>query len=235
MSKYNKSKLYFYMLNDKFFERDEVEWLQNQDNGYRIIVIYLKLIFKCINKNGILCRTIGDETEAYSTSDIAKLIGEPEDIVIDALEKLIKLKFIIQLEDDTYFIEDALDLTNQSVSARKKQLQRRGNNCPPYIEIDKDEEKDIELINNSIEKQLEVNLNDSSNLALNCAFRDYVERRFNRTLSIREVEDLEKLVELYSQQELKICIDEAVHRNKMSIGYLRGILENRDEWGTSEY
>ena len=90
MSKYNKSKLYFYMLDDKFFERDEVEWLQNQDNGYRIIVIYLKLIFKCINKNGILCRTIGDETEAYSTSDIAKLIGEPEDIVIDALEKLIK-------------------------------------------------------------------------------------------------------------------------------------------------
>lgn len=72
-------------------------------------------------------------------------------------------------------------------------------------------------------------------MALNCAFRDYVERRFNRTLFIREVEDLERLVELYSQQELKICIDEAVHRNKMSIGYLRGILENRDEWGTSEY
>ena len=75
------------------------------------------------------------------------------------------LKFIVQLEDKTYFIEDALDLTNQSVSARKKQLQRRRNNCPPYIEIDKDEEKDIEIINNNTEKKIEVDLNNNSSLS----------------------------------------------------------------------
>jgi len=233
MSKYNKSQLYFLMLNDKFYKRDEVRWLKKQENGHQIINIYLQMIFECINKDGILCRQIGDEIEAYSNEDIAMLIEEPEEIVTDAIEKLIMLKFITKLKDNTYFIEDALDLTNQSVSARKKQLQRRGNLCPPDIEIDKEIEEDIELITNN-KKELEINLDNNSKFDLNCVFKKYIESQFERTLSISEIEELEEIINIYSQKELKLCIDEAVRRDRLSIGYIKGILENRNEWGTAE-
>ena len=33
---------------------------------------------------------------------------------------------------------------------------------------------------------------------------------------------------------IKLCIDEAVRRDRLSIGYIKGILENRNEWGTVE-
>lgn len=234
MSKYNKSQLYFFMLTDKFYKRDEVRWLKKQKNGHQTINIYLEMIFECINKNGILCRQIGDEIEAYSNQDIAMLIEEPEEIVADAIEKLIKLKFITKLKDNTYFIEDALDLTNQSVSARKKQLQRRGNLCPPDIEIDKEIKEDIELITNNKKQELEINLDNNSDLDLNCAFKNYIESQFERTLSISEIEALEEIINIYSQKELKLCIDEAVRRDRLSIGYIKGILENRNEWGTME-
>jgi len=234
MSKYNKSQLYFLMLTDKFYKRDEVRWLKKQEHGHQTINIYLQMIFECINKDGILCRQIGDEIESYSTEDIAMLIEEPEEIVADAIEKLIKLKFITKLKDNTYFIEDALDLTNQSVSARKKQLQRRGNLCPPDIEIDKEIEEDIELITNNNKQELEINLDNNSKFDLNCVFKNYIEDQFERTLSISEIEELEEIINIYSQKELKLCIDEAVRRDRLSIGYIKGILENRNEWGTVE-
>ena len=234
MSKYNKSQLYFLMLTDKFYKRDEVRWLKKQEHGHQTINIYLQMIFECINKDGILCRQIGDEIESYSTEDIAMLIEEPEEIVADAIEKLIKLKFITKLKDNTYFIEDALDLTNQSVSARKKQLQRRGNICPPDIEIDKEIEEDIELITNNNKQELEINLDNNSKFDLNCVFKNYIEDQFERTLSISEIEELEEIINIYSQKELKLCIDEAVRRDRLSIGYIKGILENRNEWGTVE-
>ena len=65
-------------------------------------------------------------------------------------------------------------------------------------------------------------------------FKNYIENQFERTLSISEIEDLEEIINIYSQKELKLCIDEAVRRDRLSIGYIKGILENRNEWGTAE-
>lgn len=70
----------------------------------------------------------------------------------------------IRLRDIEKFlltIEDALDLTNQSVSARKKELQRRDKSCPPDKE--KEEEKELDNRDNILEstsrqRQLEVDL-----------------------------------------------------------------------------
>lgn len=43
------------------------------------------------------------------------------------------------------YIEEALDYTNQTVGARKKQIQRKKkvDKCPPDIDIEKEEEKEI--------------------------------------------------------------------------------------------
>lgn len=182
MAKYNKSKLYFYKLPDSFFERDEIEWFKTQDNGHKKIIVYLELIFRTINKNGILGRMIGDNILPYSISDLARLVNEDEELVEEALNDFIDIGFIIKREDGTYFIEDALDLTNQSVSARKKELQRRENSCPPDIDKEKEEEKELDNRDNildttSRQRQLEVDL-DSEESELYCAFLEYCEKKF---------------------------------------------------------
>ena len=239
MAKYNKSKLYFYKLPDSFFERDEIEWFKTQDNGHKKIIVYLELIFRTINKNGILGRMIGDNILPYSISDLARLVNEDEELVEEALNDFIDIGFIIKREDGTYFIEDALDLTNQSVSARKKELQRRDKSCPPDIEKEKEEDKELDNRDNILEstsrqRQLEVDL-DSEESELYCAFLEYCERKFLRKLSISEQEDLKEIVEIYDQKEIKLAIDQAVYNNKLFLAYAIGILQNRNEWGTEEY
>ena len=237
MAKYNKSKLYFYKLPDSFFERDEIEWFKTQDNGHKKIVVYLELIFRTINKNGILGRIIGDNLFTYSISDLARLVYEDEELVEEELIDFIDIGFIIKREDGTYFIEDALDLTNQSVSARKKELQRRDKSCPP--EKEKEEEKELDNRDNILEstsrqRQLEVDL-DSEESELYCAFLDYCEKKFLRKLSISEQSDLKEIVEIYDQKEIKLAIDQAVYNNKLFLAYAIGILQNRNEWGIEEY
>ena len=97
MAKYNKSKLYFYKLPDSFFERDEIEWFKIQDNGHKKIVVYLELIFRTINKNGILGRMIGDNILPYSISDLSRLVNEDEELVEEALNDFIDIGFIIKI------------------------------------------------------------------------------------------------------------------------------------------
>lgn len=236
MSKYNKTQLYFFKLPASFFERDEIAWLKTKYNGHAKIVIYLELIFKTINKNGILGRMIGNKILPYSSSELARLIDEEDDIVEETLNDLVEIGFIIKNNDNTYFIEDALDLTNQSVSARKKELQRRDNVCPPDIEKEIDEEKEEEIENrdNILDAEsrqiLEVDL-ESEESKLYCSFRDYCEKKFLRKLNIDEQEDLKYAVDVFGQEEVKLAIDQAAYNNKLFFAYAMGILQNRNDWG----
>lgn len=239
MAIYNKTELYIFKFPSTFFEKDEIETIENDSDseGDSIIVLYLKLINLAINKGGYLGKIILGELIPYTAQELCKKTNVQLEDFKRRLKKLIDVG-LIEIKDNMFYIEEALNFTNQTVGAKKKEEQRRNreDNCPPDIDIDIDQEaeKDIEIRNNNIEKDLEINL-DNSNLTLNCAFKNYVEEQFNRTLSINEIESLEELVNQYPKKELKLCIDEAARKNKMSIGYVRGILENRDDWGTGEY
>ena len=237
MAIYNKTELYFFKFPSTFFEKDEIEAIENDPDseGDSIIVLYLKLINLAINKGGYLGKIILGELIPYTGYELCKKTNTQIDDFERRLKKLIDVG-LIEIKDNMIYIEAALNFTNQTVGAQKKEIQRRNkkDNCPPDIDLDPEIDQDIELRNNNIEEDLEVDL-DNSSLTLNCAFKNYVEEQFNRTLSINEIESLEELLKQYPQKELKLCIDEATRRNKLSIGYIRGILENRDDWGTGEY
>jgi len=237
MAIYNKTELYFFKFPSTFFEKDEIETIENDPDleGDSIIVLYLKLINLAINKGGYLGKIILGELIPYTGQELCKKTNTQIDDFERRLKKLIDVG-LIEMKDNMIYIEAALNFTNQTVGAQKKEIQRknREDNCPPDIDLDQEIDQDTEARNNNIEKDLEINLDDSG-LTLNCAFKNYVEEQFNRTLSINEIESLEELLKQYPQKELKLCIDEATRRNKLSIGYIRGILENRDDWGTGEY
>ncbi len=60
-------------LNENFFSRKEIDWLEDQENGQLNSIIYLKLCLITLNTNGVLVREIGSEFHAYSTEKLAAI------------------------------------------------------------------------------------------------------------------------------------------------------------------
>ncbi len=158
MAKYNKTKMYFFKFPESFFDTDEIEELSNDYDGDSTIILYLKLINIAMNKCGYLCRVISGELIPYSTEELARKTNTDEDIL---KRRIIRLKELglLELKDGMIYIEEALNYTNQTVSAEKKQKQRNNKvdkcppNCPPDIRNQKLDTRDKTLDNRNIEER----------------------------------------------------------------------------------
>ena len=146
MAKYNKTEMYFFKFPDSFFDNDEIEELSNDYDGDSTIILYLKLITIAMNKCGYLCKIISGELKPYSLEELSKKTNTDEDDLKRRIKRLNELG-LIELKDNMLYIEQALNYTNQTVSAEKKQKQRnnRVDKCPP------DCPPDIDTINQNLE------------------------------------------------------------------------------------
>lgn len=234
MSKYNKTQMYFFKFPNIFFDTDEIEDISCDPDGDSTIILYLKLITLATNKLGYLCKLINGELKPYSIEEISKKTNTDIEDVKKRLERL-KEVGLIEYKDDMIYIEQALNFTNQTVGAEKKQKQRakKADNCPPEIEEEID--LNLESRTNSLDiKDIQQILDEDTkinNSNLYCLFLDYCEKQFDRKLSMNERETLKEIIKLYEPKEIKVCIDESVYKDKTSIGYVNGILQNRFEWG----
>lgn len=234
MAIYNKdSKYYFYKLYNDFFQDDAVEYLKQTEAGCKTLIIYQQLIFLTINKKGCLEKKLGDDRIPYSNKELASKIGEDEKTFKGHLDILIKYGFI-EKRDERYFIPAGIKLVEKTSGARSKEDQRARQLmnedddapcpplCPPDIDIEeRDKKLDI--------KNLEVDLDDrTSGYNLYCSFVQKTEERFGRSLGSEEAKTLQFLLEVYGQEEVKYALDEASRKDKKSVGYMRGILENRN-------
>ena len=137
MAKYNKTQMYFFKFPESFFDTDEIEELSYDVDGDSIIILYLKLITIAMNKCGYLCKIISGELKPYSVGELAKKTKTDELFLKEGIQRLNKIG-LIELKDSMLYIQEALNYTNQTVSAKKKQNQRNNNkvdkcplNCPP--------------------------------------------------------------------------------------------------------
>ena len=141
MSKYNKEKMFFIQTPIKFWYRQDIIWLQSQPDGYQILILYNKLMGLTANMDGYLLKQFGDVKEPYTNEEIAKITMHDLSIVEKGINLLEKVGLLEKI-DNAYFIEEALNMTNQTIGAREKQEQRRSKedkcppeclpNCPPY-------------------------------------------------------------------------------------------------------
>lgn len=145
MSKYNKEKMFFIQTPIKFWYRQDIIWLQNQPDGYQILTLYNKLMGLTANMDGYLLKQFGDVKEPYTNEEIAKITMHDLSIVEKGIILLEKFGLLEKI-DNAYFIEEALNMTNQTIGAREKQERRRNKedkclsdcppeclpNCPPY-------------------------------------------------------------------------------------------------------
>lgn len=154
MADYNSQRYYWIKLTDRFMTSDTVDFLMEQKDGANYVVLYQMLCLKSINNNGELARRIGEVIIPYDEEKIQRdCKWFSVDTVRVALSLYKRLGLIYTQDDGILRIADFDRLIgSQTVSAEKKQLQRKGVDkclptCPPdkYIDIrDRDKEKDIE-------------------------------------------------------------------------------------------
>lgn len=143
MSEYNNSNLYFLKLYDWFINSDEIRWIESQEHGAEIVIMFFRLMMIAKNKNGKIARIVGQMENPYTIKEMAEATYQTEERVKEGLELLIKAELVVK-EGECYSIPKALEFTNQTtVGAIKKQNYRRqkADNCPTDIEKDKEIEK----------------------------------------------------------------------------------------------
>ena len=137
--------MFFIQTPIKFWYRQDIIWLQSQPDGYQILILYNKLMGLTANMDGYLLKQFGDVKEPYTNEEIAKITMHDLSIVEKGINLLEKVGLLEKI-DNAYFIEEALNMTNQTIGAREKQEQRRNKedkclsecppeclpNCPPY-------------------------------------------------------------------------------------------------------
>ena len=157
MAKYDKeTKFYWLQLKEDFFEEDSIEWLEEQENGHKYSLFYLKLCLKSLKTNGILIRKVGNMLVPYDNKKLAEMTKTPVDTVIVAMELLKGIGLVRVLENGELYISQLENMIgSQSKSALKKQQQRllkqqvlieggqEVDKCPPKIEIELEKEIDI--------------------------------------------------------------------------------------------
>lgn len=155
MAKYDKdTKFYWLQLKEDFFENDAIEWLEEQEpNGRDYAYFYLKLCLKSLKSNGILIRNVGNILIPYDNRKLAELTKMDFDTVCVAMKLLQEIGLIEILENGEIYITQLENLIgSKSLGALKKQQQRmigrqEGDKCPPKIEIELKQEKEIEKDN----------------------------------------------------------------------------------------
>lgn len=154
MAEYDKGRLYWIKLTDRFISSDTVDFLMSQKEGANYVVLYQMLCLKTVNNRGVLARELGEMIVPY---DVEKIQRDCKWFSIDtvriALELYKKLGLIYENNDGILAITNFDRLIgSQTYGAEKKALQRQRKDdnllqggqeediCPPYIEKEKDKE-----------------------------------------------------------------------------------------------
>jgi hypothetical protein len=158
VAEYDKGRLYWIKLTDRFVNSDTVDFLMSQEGGANYVVLYQMLCLKTVNNGGVLARELGEMIVPY---DVEKIQRDckwfPIDTVRVALELYKRLGLIYENNDGILAISDFDRLIgSQTYGAEKKELQKQRRevnllqggtkveNFPPDIDIEKDKDIDIE-------------------------------------------------------------------------------------------
>lgn len=129
-------RYYWLKLNENFFESDVVEWLEDQENGGKYVLLYLKLCLKSLKTDGVLVRQVGKMTIQHTAESIAKQTQFDIEIVESALALFEQIGLIEKNDKGERYLPEVANMVGSgsaSESATKKKTQRqnkKGQNVP---------------------------------------------------------------------------------------------------------
>lgn len=217
MSKYDKDKKFYWLqLKEDFFDEDAITWLEEQENGEKYSLFYLKLCLKSLKTKGILIRKVGDLLVPYDKNRLSEITRTDVDTVVVAMELLQKIGLVKILENGEIYCTQVENMIGEkSIGAFKKQQQRlltkggqKADKCPPEIELELDIEIEQEL-EREMQKIVDVyeeniGLLGTSNFLI---LKDYMKDGFSAEMII-------------------YAIQLALKQNKRNLAYIEGILKN---------
>lgn len=107
-----QNKRYYWLkLKNDFFEGDEINWLEEQENGAVYILFYLKLCLRSLRSDGVLMRRVGKMEIPYDTKKLAEITGTPLPAAETAMALLTSAGLVEVQENGALFMPQMEDMT----------------------------------------------------------------------------------------------------------------------------
>lgn len=209
----NTTKKYYWLkLKEDFFEDDTIEWIEEQPNGEKYSLFYLKLCLKSLKTDGVLIRNVGEMLIPYDVKKLAEITKTDVDTVRVAMELFKNIGLIQILENGEIYMSQLKNMVGcESKWAEKKRIQRAkdkqktleepkkdgGNNVTEalpnrYTEIEQEQEQ---------EKEIEIELTDrQKDNVLNVSQKSPREKEQEK----EKEKDKEKEIELTDRQRERV-------------------------------
>jgi len=228
-----QKRYYWLKLQNDFFSRKEIKRLRRIAGGDTLTIIYLKMLCRSLKDNGKLYY---DGLDNDFVSELAMDIDEDTENVQITVNYLIKTGLLEQIDEVEYTLKDAESNTGTETAVaarvRKHRERRKALQCNTdvtaakqlgnvEIEIEKEIDKEIE------EEKKEERPASSDILKM---YGDNI----HPVSSPVEAEKLKALVDTHGETFVAKAIERAVMRNKRSLAYITGILNNWEANGYDE-
>lgn len=236
-----QKRYYWLKLQNDFFSRKEIKRLRRIAGGDTLTIIYLKMLCRSLKDNGKLYY---DGLDNDFVSELAMDIDEDTENVQITVNYLIKTGLLEQIDEVEYTLKDAESNTGTETAVaarvrkhreRQKALQcntdvtavKQLGNVEIEIEKEKDKEIDKEIEEEKEEEKKEERPSSSEILKM---YGDSI----HPVSSLVEADKLRVLIEAHGETFVAKAIERAVMRNKRSLAYITGILNNWEANGYDE-
>ncbi len=227
-----KTKVYFWLKVDKkFFENIFIKRLKSTDEGYKMTVIYIRLMLESLESDCVLYYEGVFENLVEELS--LKLDVSEDDIktTVDYFEKV----GLIQIDEDgNARMEQAIALKEQETNwAKYKREQRKlesvqplSNNCPTDVQQNKSKSK-----NKNKSKSQSQNIATTATADLTEKEIQDISSYYQSRIGVLDGHHFKQLMEFLTIDKmelelLKRAIDKSANNSKRNFGYVNAILRN---------
>lgn len=136
-------RYYWLKLKEEFFGEDEIEWLEEQENGKDYVLFYLKLCLKSLKTNGCLIRKVGQMLIPYDAKKLAEITKTDYDTVSVAMVLLRQVGLVEVLDTGEIFLAKLNDMVGSEThkasqmrklrDKRKSEEDEQGNNVTTML------------------------------------------------------------------------------------------------------
>lgn len=237
-----QKRYYWLKLQNDFFSRKEIKRLRRIAGGDTLTIIYLKMLCRSLKDNGKLYY---DGLDNDFVSELAMDIDEDTENVQITVNYLIKTGLLEQIDEVEYTLKDAESNTGTETAVaarvRKHRERQKALQCNTdvtavkqlgNVEIEKEIEKEIE-IDKEKEEEIEEEEEKEDPSTASEILKMYGDN-IHPVSSPVEAEKLKTLVDTHGETFVAKAIERAVMRNKRSLAYITGILNNWEANGYDE-
>ena len=228
-----QKRYYWLKLQNDFFSRKEIKRLRRIAGGDTLTIIYLKMLCRSLKDNGKLYY---DGLDNDFVSELAMDIDEDTENVQITVNYLIKTGLLEQIDEIEYTLKDAESNTGTetAVAARVRKHRER----QKALQCNTDVTAVKQLGNVEIEKEIEIDKEKEEEKEEERPSSSEILKMYGDNIhpvsSPVEAEKLKTLVDTHGETFVAKAIERAVMRNKRSLAYITGILNNWEANGYDE-